>query len=195
MRISTDDRGSIIILWRPSLCVSGASRQLIEHARVRKMLSGPSNDSREQVTKISTLLREFISVTNRAHLIGRPRDDPRFLEPLQSISENVCGDPLRRLEQLTVGVSTSKKVAGDQQRPFIADQIQHIGDGARRAREPYASAVLFFRTPGWLFSSVFLHLHIASQYANKVVTCKMKVTLNMERLALCRTLSHLIHIV
>jgi hypothetical protein len=58
------------------------------------MSSRPSNNGREQIAEIATFFCQLIGVTHRALLVWRSRDDPGFLQPFQSVGQNICGDLL-----------------------------------------------------------------------------------------------------
>ena len=141
------------------------------------MSFGPSNPRREQISEIPTFLRQFIGITHGAFLVWRARYDPSLFQPFQSIGQNICGNSLRRIEQFTVRRAAAKKVPCNQQRPFIANDVEQIGNRARRARETQRPISLRSRAPRFPgLPAPFFNLHIASYDGREFVTCKMQVT-------------------
>lgn len=153
---------SIYCFWGLFLPSSGVRPKLIERAGAREMSPRPSNDCRKQIAKISALVCQFIGITHGALLVRRSGYNSGLLKPLQSVGQNIRWYSLGRIKQLAVRHAATKEIPRDQQRPFIADDLQQIGDGTRRARKTQPVAALFYGTPSWLVSTVFCHLHIAS---------------------------------
>src|SRR5262249_55638063 len=111
------------------------------------------------------------------------RNDSSFFEPLEAFSQNVGWDALRGICQLAVGGAATKQIPHNEQRPFIADPVEQIGDSTSRAPEPVSGLGRSLATLFW-----FCDLHIESKGAIFLVTCKIQVT-RKEQIMMNTTLS------
>lgn len=91
----------------------------------------PSDEGIEYLREIFSSFGERVRVSHGIGLVRRPHDDPGFLQALEAVGQDVRWDSFRRIEQPAVGTLAAQQIAYHQQRPFVANPLQGIGDGTR----------------------------------------------------------------
>ena len=75
-------------------------------------------------------LCERVGKSPRVLLVRRPAYDATGLQPLESIGQYVCRDPVRGVEELPVSLLAGQHVPDNDQAPSVAHDIQCGGNGA-----------------------------------------------------------------
>jgi len=75
---------------------------------------------------------------------SRPRGEPSLdeaglLQTTETVSEDVRGDSLSGVEELSVAGAAEEQVPDDQERPLVPDHVEGTRDGAVRALEAQVS--------------------------------------------------------
>lgn len=91
----------------------------------------PTHERHEDGGQFDPHRCEPVLVAGRVLLVADLLEDPVLDEALESIGQHGACNPEIGAE-LVVAADTPERVADDQDRPAVADDLQRTGDGARR---------------------------------------------------------------
>lgn len=95
------------------------------------MLEGPFHDRFEHWEDVPALRGQVVGIAHRFFLVGFLFEQLRLLHAPQPVGENVGGDTLRGIREFLVeSFPEEQHVPDHQQGPFVAEQVEHVGDGA-----------------------------------------------------------------
>jgi len=96
----------------------------------RHVLAGPFNHRIERGHQVAPFFGQFVLIANWLVVVCLLAHHPCRFQAPEPVRKNIGRDALLGQGKLAVAGFAKDKIAHDQQRPFVAKQIQHIGHRA-----------------------------------------------------------------